>query len=493
MKQHETIIINFPGGIISPGRLFDILEITEEIQVENVRFGSRQQLFIEIPNRHFETFTAACKQKHIKFSTAASESPNMISSYASNGIFTNDTWLSQGVYKDIFDQFDGKASLKINICDSDQSFVPFFTGHINWIASPNTHFWFLYIRLPQTNQLYRYPGLIYTNDVMNVTRLLEKIIAEKTAMFYDDVSLYGHFLQQLIDKTVKPITQPIEQVLILPTFQLPYYEGFNRYGNQYWLGIYRRNELFPTGFLKNICQVCLDTKIGELYATPWKSIIIKSIQLNDRHRWDYLLGKYRINVRHAANELNWKVEDNNEDGLILKRHVIRHFDKEDVRTYGLCFAVKTKSNPGIFGSVIIRRKVEKAAKLKSQERYELLYTPGFNPNSPDYILYRDNVEKEYLGPYLVSLCKLFYESKLQETVIAEPEINLLTTSSENEKPVFKCKHCLTVYDEQLGDPEKGVKAGTGFYQLPADYCCPLCDAPKGDFITATSQQLINAL
>ncbi|MFX8531478.1 hypothetical protein ABTM17_19275, partial [Acinetobacter baumannii] len=73
------------------------------------------------------------------------------------------------------------------------------------------------------------------------------------------------------------------------------------------------------------------------------------------------MGKYRINIRHAANELNWQVEDETDEGLIIKRHIIRHFDKEDVRTYGLIFAVETLPSANMYGSVIIRLKPNKRA------------------------------------------------------------------------------------------------------------------------------------
>src|SRR3712207_8245214 len=88
------------------------------------------------------------------------------------------------------------------------------------------------------------------------------------------------------------------------------------------------------------------------YWRDWSSdvcssdLIIKGIQTSHRNLWDYTLGRYRINVRHAANELNWQVEDYDEEGLMLKRHIIRHFDKEDVRTYGLSFAVQTNAKIG---------------------------------------------------------------------------------------------------------------------------------------------------
>lgn len=488
IKQHETIVFNFKGGIISPGYLLNILEVTEQVQVQEVSFGGRQQLYVEVPVKLLAQFTHACHQKNIFFSTADSFTPNIISSYASTGIFINETWLSEGVYKDIFDQFDYVSRLKINICDRDQTFVPFFTGHINWIASAQTHFWYLYIRLPKTNKLFRFPELVYTNDLVYVTKALEKLLFEQTAVFYEDVKKYGQFLHKIIQGSVKPITKPIESDLDLPHFQLPYYEGFNKYGNAYWLGIYRRNELFSVSFLKDICRLCLETKIGELYATTWKSIIIKGIATNDRKRWDYLLGKYRINVRHAANELNWQLEDNNEDGLVLKRHVIRYFDKEDVRTYGVCFAVKTQSNSGIFGSVIIRRQCQKSNRLKSQERYELLFTPGFNPNSSEYILFRDQVEKEHLGTYLVSMCKMFYESKMEVAALPEPELKVLIGNDETTAILYQCKHCFTVYDQTVGDPSNGIVAGTHFNELPAEYECPLCEAPLEDFKMVTPME-----
>ena len=481
IKQHETIAFNFKGGIISPGYLHNILEITEQMQVSQVRFGSRQQLYVEVPIKLLAEFTHVCHQKRIHFSLEESNEQNIISSYAANGIFINESWLSEGVYKDIFDQFDFVSKFKINICDRDQTFVPFFTGHINWIASAQSHFWYLYIRLPKTNKLFCYPELVYTNDLVYVTKTLEKLLLEQTAFFYEDINKYGQLLHKIIKSTVNPITKSIESQLELPLFHLPYYEGFNKHGNTWWLGIYRRNELFSVSFLKDICRLCLETKIGELYATTWKSIIIKGIATPDRNRWDYLLGKYRINVRHAANELNWQIEDNSEDGLVLKRHVIRYFDKEDVRTYGLCFAVKTQSNSGIFGSVIIRRQGGKTSKLKSQERYELLYTPGFNPNSSEYILFRNQVEKEYLGTYLVSLCKLFYESKAEVIVAAQPELNKPNISQETLVLLYQCKHCSTVYDPQTGDPTNGVIAGTDFNDLPANYECPLCESPLEDF------------
>ena len=46
---------------------------------------------------------------------------------------------------------------------------------------------------------------------------------------------------------------------------------------------------------------------------------------------------------------------------------------------------------------------------------------------------------------------------------------------------FKCILCGYVYDPDVGDTDGGIKAGTPFEELPDDWVCPLCGAPKDQF------------
>jgi rubredoxin len=46
---------------------------------------------------------------------------------------------------------------------------------------------------------------------------------------------------------------------------------------------------------------------------------------------------------------------------------------------------------------------------------------------------------------------------------------------------YVCSVCGYVYDPAKGDPEQGVKPGTTFADLPADWCCPVCGATKDQF------------
>jgi rubredoxin len=476
MKQTQTVTFNCTGGVIYPGHLSSLLTLAAQAKLGHVRFGFRQQLMIDVPVAKVKSFTEAARKQNIPFQQGRQTLPNITSSYVSAGIFITDSWLGEGIYKDVFSLFDYEPMLKINICDRKQTFIPFFASHINWIATDQPHYWHLYIRYPATNTLYCWPECIYTNDIATVSQQVEAVLLQQPEA--KDELLYYAVKAKIDYICINGRAEPE-----WPAFHLPYYEGFNRQGNQYWLGIYRRDELFDLDFLQEICAICLETKNTQLFTTPWKSLIIKNIAPEHRYLWDYVLGKYRINVRHAANELNWLVEDNSADGLVLKRHVIRHFDKEDVRTYGLCFSVKMKSRTGIFGSVVIRKKENKIAnRLKSLERYDLFYTRDFNPNSSDLILFRENVEKDHIGTYLVSLCKFFYEQGSERCVLPDATTAHSTAGLPiAEKQVHQCSRCLSIYDAAAGDPGQQIAPGTSFSQLPAMYTCALCEAPLSAF------------
>jgi rubredoxin len=429
---------------------------------------------MEVPLKYFEPFCGSCGLKNIAFHKSKDAPPNIVSSYTAAGIFIPDSWLREGVYKDIFDSFDYIPQLKINICDKHQSFTPFYSGHINWVSSSSDHFWHLYIRFPKTNKLYKWDDLVYTNDLVTLSKKIEQEIFSDRFLFCGNENADGCLLYRRVKLLTAYVSKTLPEEPLID-FSLPYYEGFNKANNQLWLGIYRRDELYPVTFLIDVCNICLNNRIGQLYTTPWKSIIIKNIEAGNRKVWDYVLGKYRINVRHAANELNWQVEDASEEGLQLKRYIIRYFDKEDVRTYGLCFAVQTKPTSSMFGNIIIQKQQTKNPhRLKSLERYNILYKKNFNPNGRENMLFREGVEKEHLGIYLSSLCKFFYE-QLEAQNFVDENNTVKNDFLPLRKIVYQCGDCFTVYDPELGDEEQNIPAGTAFEDLPLDYHCPLCE------------------
>ncbi len=493
MRHAYRFKINFTGGIISPGSLLNLLDALEKTAIKELRFGLRQQLLIDVSQKDHDQVAAALEAHDIFFEINKDEFPNILSSYPAEEIFIRDSWVREGVYKDIFDLFDYKPSLKINISDEGQTFTPFFTGNINWIASGDPQFWYLYLRFPKTNILFPSRDLFYTNEIPRVSKQLEKMILFQSDGFIKNNEWEGQRIFEKLKSELNILSKPVSNPLQLPKFKLPYYEGFNGYGNKSWLGLYQRNELFSLAFLRDICRICMETKVGQLYSTPWKSLIIKNIE--DRHRplWSFVLDKHRINVRHASNELNWQVEDTNEEGLSIKQSIIRQFDKDDIRTFGLCLAIKTQANSGLFGSVIVRKQFRTIrGKLKPLDRFDILYTEDFNPNSKNFITYRTGILREHLPVYLISLCKFYYEEQCVVNIDEEQHLKAenLQTEKTNEQELYQCKHCGTVYDEETGEPENHIQKGIPFSDLPASYLCPLCESGKTAFISVRRSSLL---
>ena len=60
-----------------------------------------------------------------------------------------------------------------------------------------------------------------------------------------------------------------------------------------------------------------------------------------------------------------------------------------------------------------------------------------------------------------------------------PEAVRATTPAGERK--WQCIVCGFVYDEALGMPDEGVPPGTAWEDVPEDWLCPDCAAPKSDF------------
>jgi rubredoxin len=483
MKYSSTIKINFRGGIISPGELYNILMAVGRAGVTRVRFGLRQQLLLDVLSGDLPALLTAMEQLDIHYEVNGDAYPNVVSSYPAEDVFISNTWLSEGVYKDIFDAMDYRPRLKINVSDSNQAFTPLLTGNINWVASLNApHFWHLFIRFPKTNTVYEWEEMVYTNDIARISQQLEEQILGQRQLFYDNPFADGSLLLGMI-REGNYITRRAADRAKLPPFNLPYYEGLNRYNNKYWLGIYRRDELFEVGFLKALCRLCLQTRIGQLCTTPWKSLVVKSIEEKDKPLWNRLLAKHQVNMRHAANELNFQVEDNCRDGLQLKNYLVRKLNNNDTRTFGICIGIKTRKKTEVFSSILIRRKpLLSIFGLELLPVYDILCAKDFNPNERTGWVFSSNNPKFLLAEQLRRAI-LAFQVQQSDTYAADARKQPRQQASMPQavEYVYQCRHCMTVYDNTAGEPERGIAPGLQFEALPENYCCPLCESPKSDF------------
>lgn len=482
-----NIKINLPGGIVSTGDLQNILRGAESAGASSVSFGNRQQLYFEINNEQLEDLEHQFFVSDTIYEINANHYPNIISSYVSEDLFDNTGWLREGVYKDILDSFSFTPTLKINLVDSSQTFVPFFSGNLNFISSDISNYWYLYVRFPKTNVLYCWSTLIYSEDICAMSKRVESTILDHPRAFYDTEAADGHFLEHKVSPPAGSIRQLPSSSLQLPSFQIPCYEGFGRYGDKYWLGIYRRTELFSIAFLKDLCAMCIQCRIGQIYTTPWRTILIKGISTADIESWRILLVKHGIGTRHAATELNWQTEDLCESGLSLKLALAKQFDQEDLSTGDLCFAIKMNPKAGLFGSVIIR-KVQNSDPGESRQGFDILHTADFNPNSRKLVRYSTDVPEDDLATVLTELCH-YYADQSTSTIHPKDIESENLIHQETLDTVLQCKLCLTIYDGKTGYKAEGVKSGILFEDLPEDFCCSLCEADKSAFIEIERHKL----
>jgi rubredoxin len=50
-----------------------------------------------------------------------------------------------------------------------------------------------------------------------------------------------------------------------------------------------------------------------------------------------------------------------------------------------------------------------------------------------------------------------------------------------EMKKYVCNVCGYIYDPDEGDPDADIPVGTSFDDLPDDWVCPVCGAPREEF------------
>ncbi|MCL5128197.1 MULTISPECIES: rubredoxin domain-containing protein [unclassified Algibacter] len=466
----EPYRLRINGGVLSPGELKYICEAAEGLGLDAISFGSRQDIIFpeKIDKDKFSQFD---KIQFIQPKHDGIE--NIVSSYVSADILPSTSWLTSDRYLYILEQFKHDLKLRVNIIDPKQRLVPLFTGNVNFIASGSEDYWYLYVRLPEWQKTEMYPALIYSWDMDKIELAIEQVLQEEPETM--------ETLFDLVNDAVETNNRTVDKPLEVPFYPFPYYEGMNRFGDKYWLGLYWRNNRYDLNFLKDLCDLCAESKIGKICITPWKSFIVKGVPVDSKLQWEKFLGSYGINVRHSMLELNWHLPVNDKDALNLKKYLVTNFDQNDISTYGLTFGISNfESKAYHFTSVVIEKnkKPELLGDFVIRDTYNLLYAKNFDPNTGEYIMHVQDVDKVELPGLLMELSKLYFKQLgTQREEIKAKEIKKEAT----EENVYQCQDCLTIYNEVFGDITQDIDPNTRFEDLDETYECSLCEAPKSHF------------
>lgn len=113
------------------------------------------------------------------------------------------------------------------------------------------------------------------------------------------------------------------------------------------------------------------------------------------------------------------------------------------------------------------------------DTYDILYATDFDPNTRNYIMYAHDVDQVEVPGLLMELSRIYFE-QLGTTKNEEEQKEIVTR--EVSSVVYQCSDCSTIYDERYGDEMQNIAPGIPFENLPRDYQCPVCEAPKSSFI-----------
>jgi rubredoxin len=220
-----------------------------------------------------------------------------------------------------------------------------------------------------------------------------------------------------------------------------------------------------------------------LCSTPWKSLIVKGIEEKDKPAWNRLLEKHQVNMRHAANELNFQVEENSTEALGLKQYLVKEFNNDDTRTFGICIGIKTRRKSEVFSSILVKRRpLLRFFGLEFFYVYDILCSKNFNPNERTGFVFSRNNPRFLLAEQLRRSVRAFYAHRASLPVFTAGKSARVEKKAEPPREfVFQCRHCLSVYDAVAGEPELDIAPGTPFASLPEDYSCSVCESPKDEF------------
>ncbi len=106
--------------------------------------------------------------------------------------------------------------------------------------------------------------------------------------------------------------------------------------------------------------------------------------------------------------------------------------------------------------------------LKGIENAKMVIAINTDPNAPIF----KNADYGIVGDMNEVIPMLVRELTGVEEAVEE---------TAKDMSLYQCTCCGYIYDPAVGDPENGVAPGTPFADLPEDWVCPWCSAPKSDF------------
>jgi|GEM_PF-687860 len=490
MPKKISVEVYCNGGIVSPGELRKIAMAAQQFGATHLQLGNRQEIRFAIHAEAIEEFNVRFKLLSLPYSIGVHKNFNIISSCLVKDILKTRVWLTEGEYRDILQSFDFQPAIAINVIDPDQYAIPLFTGVLNFVASVIEDYWNVYFSLPQQGEQGWMPILIQSDKIASFSMFVQTCIHAQ-----DQISL-----SELMDELYQLDTwnfKKVDSYPVIPEYHFFPVEGFHPSGNSHWLGIFNKHNEFSISLIDAICVEALESNLGTIYITPWDSFLLKNISTERILPWENLLGLYDVNTGHAAHELNWNMNEWNDNSNEIRAYVNDYFRSKDKRTEGLIIGVNNDPNDNFYSIKIVEEALFTLFGRSFFSMYHLRFKEDFNPNNPVDKSFMDYIQKKNL-PEFISYLTLEYYSKKKAIVDKTKKISdkknipAIIKQKITIELVYQCSTCLTLYDPKYGDVDEGIVAGTLFEELPQNYSCPVCSNSKKGFILLVDPATQNA-
>ncbi len=467
MKTGKKICINIPGGNLSPIKFRNILSLANSFGADTIEPGTRQEINFTIRSSFEGNLELETKLNNLnlEYSDDENRKPNIVSSLPVVDIYTENSWVREGVYQDTLSQFPKNPNIKINITDPNQSMFPWWGGDLNFVATNKVGFWNIILK-ESTGEFKIYPEEIYSNFI---------------GSFVDNISNRPK-LELKVFKDFKDFITPEN----LPNFKrkkFPETEGFHKYGNKYWLGLFSRDYNFPIPLLENLCQISAETQSVKFGITPWRTLIFRDIQEIDLEKWIGVLEKYKYNTRHSGAELAWHISDSDKEALPLKMKILKKLEKLDIFPTGISLGILSEDEEQIT-SIKIQKKFLFPKWKFLKNGYKIYFSE--NPWEKSLI----PIAKVWNSWDVVKTISDIIEGKFtKKDFKVEIETQLPESFETILKLIYQCLDCGTLYDPEFGDLEQNISLGTNWEAVPESFCCSVCNNPKTGFELVKFQEL----
>ncbi len=465
------------GGHIAPNDLRQVAGWAADYGLTNVEISNRQSVLLgPLKTTVREDLNRRIQALGLPTDAGQPNGQNIVSSLPATDVFPDTPWLTAGVYLDVLAQFGMAPRLKVNLIDPVQTLVAPFTGNINMVASPEPNCWYAFLRPSGSVRRYRWPILIDSESIGAFVQAVEKHYFANEADTGNRATLDTFYRAVMADFQGR--TRRVTHDMTLPDAQTSVYEGFHQTRNgNYWLGLYRKNYAFSLDFISALCDLCRNTRIGKLYLTPYKTLLIKDIREADRPSWERLLGRFGIRTNLPAWHLNWHLPNADEQTVLIRNQLINQLDEADARTDALSFAVNVPFSEAA-ASVVLHRNRDVGPGRPTT--FDIYQRAGYSTTNTQYVLFAKSQSLAQLSENIRQLSLAYYE-RLSAPEAALPDSAADPSAEQPKHLVHQCPNCRSRYDARYGEPQRGIAAGTAFNEL-AGYVCGVCEEEKSAFV-----------